>query len=178
MKTINLFVLILCIGLTSSNLFAQSQEEYMAKMDAQVGEWTLDKESMKIDPPSDESIPDMKMTLSKEGDNYKRTVQVKTPEGKWMEQASEVYEYHAESKMLKYTGEYMNQEKYRGQLILMTDGNMHGVEFNPNNQKTMELIIELISAVEMKASFKNFIYPESADQDMMIIEAQTTWKKQ
>jgi hypothetical protein len=177
MKTIKFLVLILC-GLTSSNLFAQSQEEYMAVMDAQAGEWILDKESIKMDPPSNIPIPDLKMTFAKDGDKYTRTVHFKTPEGQWMKQVSEVYEYNAGSNMLKFTGESMDQSKHRGQLILMANGNLHSIEFNSNNQKTGEVTVEMVNAKEMRASVKNFIYPETADQDMEIVNVQTTWKKQ
>lgn len=178
MKTTQLFLLVLFIGLMTGNLFAQSKADYMAKMDAQVGEWMLDKDNLKITPAMDQPVPDMKMTLTKDGDKYSRVVHVKTPDGKWLEQASETYEYNAEGKMMKFTGVEMGQNKYRGQMIIMQDGNIHGIEFNANNQKTSEMTLEMSSAEVMKASIKSFVYPTTADQDMQVINIESIWKKQ
>lgn len=178
MNPVKIFVLILLLGLTSLDLFAQSKETYLSRMDAQVGEWLLDKESLKIEPATDRSIPDMKMVIARKGDSFERKVYYKQEKGDWTLETTETYGYDAKSKWLAYTGKSTSGEAYRGQLILMEDGKMHGVEFNANNQKVSELILDQVSADKTLASSKSFIYPQKADEDMEVITFQSTWLKQ
>lgn len=178
MKTTPIFTLILFVGLMSSHLFAQTKADYEAKMDAQIGVWLFDKESFTTSSPMDQPMPDIKMTMSKEGDTYKRQVEIKMPDSDWITQTSETYEYDAQIKMLKYSGVDMGQEKFRGQMMLKAEGGMHIIEFNDNNQKTGEYNLTEVSPTQMKVSGKNFIYPESADQDMEIVTFDSTWNKQ
>ena len=178
MNTFKIFAWVLFMSLTSLSLFGQSKEEYMKIMDTQIGEWVLDKESLKVEPPSDRPAPDMKMTFSKDGDKYNRAVFFKTPEGKWVETASEVYEYDADKKWLAFTGTDVREGDFHGQMVLQEDGNIHGVEFNANNQKTSESTLDMRSETETKAKVKSFIYPKNADEDMMVVKFESTWIKQ